>query len=395
VTPRGRLACLAAAAALAGWGPARASAQPADAAPRIELYTIGTGSDLFSAWGHSLLCVAQPSGQTLCYDFGVPVVASAGEMVWGSLRGRALFGPVAVDLERVLAAFRAEERDVWRQALPLAPAEARALAGSLERAVAAGERYAYHPYHANCTTELRDRIDAATRGALGRGADRPDGGPLRAISEAGLTGRVVPLAVVALLVGAPADRATSGWDRMLVPAGLRDAVRERFGAEPERLHARGGIVLPTSPAVGRGALALLGVLVAALVALGRRRGARSGARARALVGLALGLVGLLVHASALVGVYPELGRNWALLLFLPTDVALGALRRPWLDRYVVARLAVAVALVAASAAGLVRQPIALVGCLAALPLAAVWRDLVARRAAPAAPPKGGGQSGET
>ena len=104
----------------------------AEAAPVVDLYTVGQGSYLYAAFGHSILCVRDAAekpgeGKGTCYDYGVADKPDTLYVLWASLRGRSIFTPVTIDDRSLVAFFQDQSRAVERQVLPLAPEEASAL----------------------------------------------------------------------------------------------------------------------------------------------------------------------------------------------------------------------------------------------------------------------------
>jgi hypothetical protein len=360
---------------------AAAPPAPAEGAPIVDLYTIGVGHDVLSAFGHSVLCLTRDAARgATCYDFGVPDVQDAITLVWGSVRGEPHFIPRAVAEERFVAVFAGQDRTLWRQRLPLAPDEAEAVAAKLEAAVASKAAYAYHPHHQNCTTKLRDILDEATHGKLRAERSAPsDGKTYRTMMEEGFSGRVPELAALALVAGSMSDRVPSAYEGMAVPARLMAEVEARFGVAPEKVHERFAPPLPTSPLAGRIVLVALGALLAAALVWTSRSPSVKHRVARHAAGVILGVAALFALVAAAVGTYPELGRNWVFAAALPTDLALGFLPGPWRARYVAARLAGLALLLVASLSGLVAQPLASIVAFVALPIAAV--GLSDRRAA--------------
>jgi hypothetical protein len=370
-------------AVLASAGTPRSAAA---GALRVELVTVGPGSDDLELYGHSALCVTsgvmpESAADGRCYDFGVADVGEDDEdrLVWDTLRGKPHFVPVAIDRSLLVKAFEDMERSLWVQELPLDERQAAALQASLEASVQGHQPYAYHPYYDNCTTRLRDAIDQATGGELRRGSDAPADGPsFRARSEQGFSGRLFELTGLALFLGARADRQPSAWEAMFLPAGLRDAVAARLGAAPRQIHERREAFVPTSPKAGRVALVALGVLLAAALGYVARRRERRLRTAIGFVGVFLGFLGLAVDVVWLVSALPELGRNWVALVLVPTDALLAFGSPGLLRRYLAVRLGIVALLAVASVTGIVAQPLLAVCALAALPLAASY--LMLRRA---------------
>lgn len=344
----------------------------ARAEPVVDLYTVGQGSYLYSTYGHSILCVREAStkaadGKGACYDYGVADEEDTLHVLWASLRGVAIFTPVKIDDRTLVSFFEGQGRAIERQTLPLAEDEARALAARLEQDVTTRWSYAYHAISANCATQLRDRIDEATKGRLRAGLADPGKATFRQRFDAGLTGRMFELAALALILGPTADRAPNGWEAMFMPDGLRDGVKERLGVSPEALAERQAVILPTSAAGGRLALVVLAFALFLVVRLGARRNRL--ARATTIVGLVLGVLAIAIDLTALVSTWPEFSRNWALLVLLPTDLALGLLPAPKLVTYVRARLGTVLVLALLELVGVIAQPLLVSVALVALPMA--------------------------
>src|SRR5690606_33984261 len=118
---------------------------------------------------------------------------------------------------------------------------------------------------------LRDLLDRASRDQLRSGADALDGAPFLKFAVGGTSGRVLPLALVALTVGRAADEPTSAWQRMAFPSELRDRVARVLEAPPVVVNERFDRPLPTSPAAGRLVLLVLGGTAAFGVLRARRK----------------------------------------------------------------------------------------------------------------------------
>lgn len=362
-----------------------ALSRDARAETAIDLYTVGQGSYLYSAYGHSILCArdasAKPAeGKGKCYDYGVADKPDELYAFWGSLRGRAIFVPVSLDDRALVAFFTDQGRAMERQVLPLSADEAAALAARLEHDLTSRFAYAYHPYTANCASVLRDRIDEATHGRLRPGLSQPGAASYRQRMEAGLSGRAFELAALSFILGPMSERAPNGWEAMFTPEGLRDGVAERLGVKAEPLAERQAYILPTSVTAGR----LLIFLVAAALFAGVRFAARKGrlGAATKVVGIVLGVLALGVEATALVSTWTELSRNFCLVVLLPTDLALGFMSPRWLVPYLKARLGMVVALAVLEVVSVVGQPVLPQVVLVALPLAAIFFALRAPAKAP-------------
>ncbi|HLU66396.1 MAG TPA: DUF4105 domain-containing protein, partial [Kofleriaceae bacterium] len=358
---------------------APAAPPPAPAGPLIELYTMGQGEHMFEKFGHAALCVAPAGrGRTRCYNYGTTDFDSVVPLFWGFLRGRSVFWVSESSRARMLAHYRDADRTIWRQVLPIEPDAARQVAEELARVVRGDERfYQYHHFHDNCSTRLRDILDRATGGALS--ADR-DAGPARPtyreISRAGFAGQTALLLASDLILGRRADRAPDAYQAMFLPDVLRAEVEARLGAAPELVYQRRGPPFPDDPGLGgRWVWLAFAALVAAPVAIARWRGRRE-RMALALAAAPLALLGLILWALAIVSPLPEVRWNEALLVFVPSDIALPLLAEAARRRYAAARAALLGVVSLLLAAGALVQPLWL---LIPIPLGVMLLALLPRR----------------
>lgn len=339
---------------------------------RVLLYTMGTGDDLMSHYGHAALCV-RDSGATRgqCYDFGHTDYSSTVKVIWEFMRKKGMYWAEVEDEAKMVKRYRRRDQSIWVQELPLTTAQAASLSSRLAAALSEDEKfYVYHHFYDNCSTRLRDPIDAVTGGLLSRDNQRPEGPTYRELAEAGLSG-FLPLQVALVLgLGREADTVTSPWQRMLLPVELRDQVQARLDVEPRQIYARVGPPLVDTARRGRTALAG-GGLALALLTLGlRRRFPRAPLHA---MGLILGLPALAFWAVALITALTELRWNEALLVQWPSDLAL-----PWMGertrrRYLRARLSALVIAAALWATGVFIQPWGPVLLFVGLPVLALLR----------------------
>jgi hypothetical protein len=338
-----------------------AIASPARAAaPRIELYTMGRGDDLFSKFGHAAICVVEdiPGGGT-CYNYGTTDFSRPVGLGWEVVRGRALFWLSVSDLESMVRSFQSADRTIYRQSLPLSSAKAIELARALHRdALPENSAYVYNHFLENCSTRPRDHIDRATSGALRR-ASLPILGSFRDYATEGLAASSTFLVPAGdLVMGRWVDRPIDPYAAMFIPDVLREAVATALGVKPEIVYERRR---PMAPPDVRGARARTWIASIA-IALGAMGGALfGGPRVRRLVrvigGLVLGGLGALLLFAALASTLPELQRNELLLVLFPFDFFLLSRSRKLLSSYSTMRL-LALALVATlRILGVLRQPL--------------------------------------
>jgi hypothetical protein len=313
-----------------------ATAPSADAPPRIGVVTMEPGDAFWERFGHDAILVVDPrSGEGTSYNFGFFDPTEPG-FVGNFVRGRMMYYLVALPIGEDLASYRSEGRGVSVQWLALDPAQARALAGALRvNALPENARYRYDYFRDNCSSRVRDAIDAALGGALRTQlAGRSQGNSWRSESvRLAWPAKWMGLGFHLGLSGA-ADRPLSRWEEAFIPMRLRDSLREVRRADGRPLVATEETLLPNRlpapptempswrvPALFAG-LALL-VLVPVL---GRRR-------PRLLAGLAFGwwlLGGLLGALMLFIWFGSEHTAGWAnqnLLLLNP--LALLALPGAW------------------------------------------------------------------
>jgi hypothetical protein len=296
------LACL-----LLVLAPAALAAQDAvgvaPAPPRIGVITMQPGEIFFERFGHdAIVVVDQVTGAATSYNFGffdMEEPGFAGRFALGDLR----YYLVALPLEQDLAYYREVGRGVDLQWLDLTAVQARSLAGALaERAKPENARYRYDYFTNNCSTQVRDMLDAALGGRLkSQMVGRSRGNTFR--SEA------VRLASPAtwmwlgfdIGLGPNADRPMSRWEEAYVPMRLADSLREARNSAGRPLVQEEVQLLPHTsapepmeqPRRWRGWL-LAGLLAAALIAVVGARRPRLVAALALPLWLACGVVGLVL-----------------------------------------------------------------------------------------------------
>ena len=199
---------------------------PLHAAPRIGVATMQPGEIFFERFGHNAIVVDEPAlGEPVSYNFGYFDMEEP-DFVSRFVRGDMRYRLVALPLSQDMAYYREVGRGVSVQWLDLDPAQARGLAAALaDNALPENAVYRYDYFTDNCSTRVRDALDAALGGALQRQlASRSRGNTYR--------GDAVRLASPApwmwlgfdLGLGPSADRPNSLWEDAFVPMRLADAL---------------------------------------------------------------------------------------------------------------------------------------------------------------------------
>lgn len=343
--------------------------------PVIELITMGPGDYTFSRWGHSAICVAEP-GRARCYNYGTADFSTPGPLTWDFIRGRALFWVSVVPPEPMFDAYRREDRTVWRQRLALTSTQAFELASRLEASTAEDVRfYRYHHFTDNCTTRVRDHLDAVTGGALRAAEVLAAPTTFRREARRGFAGALGLEIATDLLLGRSTDQAIGSWEAMFLPAVLMHTVHAELGVEPEVVYERRGPAMPasSSPVLRAFAVLLAGAVAGALLLLVRRPDRRA-----RLIGAGLGGLGLLLWSFAGLTRVPELRVNELYLVFVPFDLALVFLGEGRRERYLVLRKLQLLLVLLLGSVGVLVQPLWPAVGAAALVLVAARPQLLRR-----------------
>jgi hypothetical protein len=302
---------------------------PATAVPseqpvvRIELYTMGPGDYLFSKFGHAALCVVDPEGREgRCFNYGTADFSTPGPLTWAVMRGRAEFWVSVASLDDMLRQYRAEDRTIYRQVLPLDGHETAELKRALAtNALSENRSYQYDHFLDNCSTRPRDLIDRATAGALRAvpGSSVDDSFTFRALIRQNLENEPFYFLLTEIFLGRPMDRARSEFEAMFLPHVLRDAVRKHLQVAPEVVYARRASIRSRPPLVLAHRLAMaLGVGIAGGLTI-LMSSPQVSSRLQSLFACLFGTLGCTVWALAILSPLPELRYNEILLVFLPTD----------------------------------------------------------------------------
>lgn len=328
--------------------------------PRIVVYTMGPGDDVFSKFGHAAICVhdeRSPAGR--CYNYGTADFTTPVPLTWSVLRGRAQFWVSVTSLERMLATYAGYDRTVYRQTLELPPEAAAELARRLAHDARPENRfYRYHHFRDNCTTRIRDHLDAVTGGRLRAATSRPHNVTYRTHVRSGFATSLPLIALSELLIGRAVDRYPTVWEAMFLPDVFRTELERHLGARPEVVHARRAPLRAGSLGAGLFAITGAGLVLGGAVAGALGRGGHATRRAAVVgVGLTLGLLAVVLDALALASTLPELRANELLLVFFPTDLALVALGPARRKAYARVRLALLLPVALLAAGGVLIQPI--------------------------------------
>jgi hypothetical protein len=215
-------------------GPVSATGGPEDVgamAPdslQVVLVTAGPGPAVWERFGHNALWIRDETGGiSTAYHYGVFDLGSEG-FILEFIRGRMFYSMGSAEANRFIRGYRRAGRAVTLQRLRLTQEQSRRLMAFLEWNLRPENRvYRYDYFRDNCSTRIRDALDAVLGGRL-RAALSADSTAVTYREEAVALTTEDPLLATAidLGLGPLADRRLTGWELAFIPMRLRDAVRD-------------------------------------------------------------------------------------------------------------------------------------------------------------------------
>jgi len=213
---------------------------------RIGVLTMEPGEAFWERFGHNAIVVADTeTGGSVSYNFGFFDMNESG-FVRNFVRGHMQYRLVALPTSVDLASYRAEGRGVTVQWLALDQSRAEALSAALaENAKPRNARYRYDYYTANCSTRVRDALDASLDGLLKRQLSGRSQGDTYRTESVRLAWPAKWMAFgFHLALSDYGDKPLSRWDESFVPMRLRDSLRQATLADGRPLVVREALVLP-------------------------------------------------------------------------------------------------------------------------------------------------------
>ena len=195
---------------------------------RIALVTAAPGPVYWQRFGHNAILVEnQVSGEARLYNFGIFDFEQKNFLL-NFARGRMVYRLAAFDPDDDIRNYVADRRSVWVQELNLIPEQRYAVAEMLAgNALPENAEYRYDYFTVNCSTRVRDVLDAVLEGRLSEATRaRARGETFRSLALA--YARPEPWLALGIDVGLgpAADRKISFWEEAFLPLRLRELVRE-------------------------------------------------------------------------------------------------------------------------------------------------------------------------
>jgi uncharacterized membrane protein len=215
-------------------GAALPAQAPNGANLQVYLMTMGPGAAIYERFDHNAIWVRDSATHTdLIYNYGTfefPI--TTGGML-GFVADFAMGRPrywLGVDssLSDVLQQYTYFHRDVDVQLLNLTPSQRADIATRLAvNALPANRTYVYDYFRDNCSTRVRDLLDAVLGGALRRATvGKPAEGTLRFHTLRSITNDKLLFFGIDAALGPSVDRPLDQWGEMFLPGKVQQRVRE-------------------------------------------------------------------------------------------------------------------------------------------------------------------------
>lgn len=216
---------------------APALAPPAQAEPGDELtiyvLTFGPGDHPFFKFGHNALWIQPRDGAAMVLNWGTFDFDSRA-LISKFVLGRFMYWLSVGSLEDTLTSYRESNRTIEAQELDLSAAQkAKLFARVMENLRPENRAYLYDYFWDNCSTRVRDQIDAVLDGGL-REAGRAPGRLTFREHSLRLTADLLPEYLgVHLGLGSRTDAPVDLWQEAFLPERLRDLLRQTRVSGPD------------------------------------------------------------------------------------------------------------------------------------------------------------------
>ncbi|MDF3071162.1 MAG: uncharacterized protein K0R38_6763 [Polyangiaceae bacterium] len=198
------------------------AAQALEAPTRVSVLTMGPGDHPFTRFGHNAILLEWADGRDAVYNYGT-FEFNGLEGARDFMGGRFRYWLSVGTLDATRRAYGAARRSLVAQELALTTDERAQLFEALaENARPDNRYYAYDYYRDNCSTRVRDALDAVLGGALerqvtGTGRFTYRQHTLRLVGQASLLYFGLDSAL-----GRPTDRPISRWQELFLPRELQE-----------------------------------------------------------------------------------------------------------------------------------------------------------------------------
>ena len=193
----------------------------------VLLLTMGQGDEVFEKFGHNAIAVwDDAAGQPLVYNWGMFDFEQP-NFIGRFLTGDTKYWMQPFTMAQTLDLYQRLNRTVTVEELQLTPTQKATLVAMLaNNALDANKFYRYDYYRDNCSTRVRDAIDAVTGGALRRAMTAQPGQGSYRWHTRRLLAYSDPLYFGAeMVLGVDADVPLNGWQEAFLPQSLSESLR--------------------------------------------------------------------------------------------------------------------------------------------------------------------------
>ncbi|MGQ0639737.1 MAG: Lnb N-terminal periplasmic domain-containing protein [Gemmatimonadaceae bacterium] len=215
-------------AASAQTGRAQPAAAPDSQALSVFLMTMGPGDAVWERFGHNAIRIHNAAtAEDRVYNWGMFSLDESG-FILRFLRGRMRYWMASEDAVQTINAYRQYNRSVTLQELNLTGAQKLVLYAFVKRNELPENRfYDYDYFRDNCSTRVRDALDAALGGILrSRYKDQQTEQTFRGHARRLMQPDIWTYSGIDIGLGRPTDRRITSWEEMFIPMSLQRLVRD-------------------------------------------------------------------------------------------------------------------------------------------------------------------------
>jgi hypothetical protein len=205
-----------------------ASARAAEPEPELRVFvlTMGPGDHPFFKFGHDAIVVQAAGQPPIAYNWGTFDFDSP-TLFTDFLRGRLTYWLSSSGANETVREYQLTNRKVELQELDLTPEQKRTLALRLtDNARPEKRNYLYDYFWDNCSTRVRDAVDAATDGRLKAALQGPAQMSYRHHGLRLTSDLLWEYLGLHFGLGRPTDLPATRWQEAFIPQVLHDALKE-------------------------------------------------------------------------------------------------------------------------------------------------------------------------
>jgi len=196
---------------------------------RVSIITMGPGDASWEKFGHIALRIedAEARYPDVLFNWGIFDFQQK-NFYWNFLQGRMIYTTAAEDGPLTLEDYRQSGRTVFEQVLRLSGEQKIEIERRCMVAIDRDNRdYRYDYYRDNCSTRVRDLLDATLRGRIKQQTEsKPSGVTYRWHTRRLLSDDLPLYVALQAVLGHPVDEPISQWQEMFLPEKLRERLRE-------------------------------------------------------------------------------------------------------------------------------------------------------------------------